>query len=119
MAGFHRFVGNAKTPSFNIYILAASGKLDHLKGDDGFEATQRVFKALGFDSFKFSKKTSEPFEEQFWRHFDLHFNVTEVGLRKELPFFCVDPSNRAKVEALLASKDAAHISHEKTSRISA
>lgn len=89
-----------------------------MKGDEGFEATQRVFKALGFKDIKFNNKTSEPIEEQFWKHFDLHFKITEVGLRKELPFFCVDPSNRAKVEALLASKDAAYISHEKTSRIS-
>jgi hypothetical protein len=48
----------------------------------------------------------------------LQYNITEVGLRKELPFFCVDPSNRAKVEALLANKEAAaHISHEHSKKL--
>lgn len=50
---------------------------------------------------EFNSKSSEPFEEQFWHHFDLMFNITEVGMRKALPHFCVDPNNRAKVEALL------------------
>ena len=108
----------SQTPSFNIFILARTGQLDHVKGDADFQATERVFKALGLDAIKFNQKTSEPIEEQFWRHFDLVFKITEIGLRKELPFFCVDPSNRSKVEALLANKEAANISHEKTHRLS-
>jgi hypothetical protein len=62
-AKFNRFIGMSQTPQFNIFILAQSGQLTHLKGDEGFEATQRVFKALGLDTIQFSKKTSEPFEE--------------------------------------------------------
>lgn len=31
-----RFVGLAGTPSFNIYILARTGKLDHLEGEPSF-----------------------------------------------------------------------------------
>lgn len=111
-AKFNRFVGMSKTPSFNIFILAQSGQLSHLKGEENFEATQRVFQALGLDKgIVFNNKTSEPLEEQFWKHFDLMFNITEAGMRTELPFFCVDPSNRAKVEALLHQKAAAQVSH--------
>ena len=118
-AKFNRFIGMSNTPAFNIFIMAQNGDLTHLKGDEGFEATQRVFKALGLDSIQFNKKTSEPMEEQFWKHFDLKYNITEVGMRKELPFFCVDPSNRAKVEALLANKEAAaHLSHEHSKKLS-
>lgn len=100
-ASFDRFVGLSKTPSFSLFILAHQGKLDHFRGDEGFEATQKVFNVLGFGDMEFNDKTSEPVEEQFWHHFDSHFSITEEGMRKALPHFCVDPSNRAKVEALL------------------
>lgn len=105
-AAFDRFVGLSKTPSFNLFILAHQGKLNHFKGDDGFEAAKRVWAALGLNSIEFNSKTSQPVEEQFWDNFDIQFNVTEVGMRKALPFFCVDPSNRAKVEALLNGQNA-------------
>lgn len=97
---FDRFVGLSRQPSFNLFILAQQGKLDHFKGDEGFEAAQRVWHALGLDQIEFNHKTSEPLEEQFWQHFDLMFNITEDGMRKALPEFCVDPNNRAKVEAM-------------------
>jgi len=109
-AAFDRFVGLSKTPSFNLFILAHQGKLSHFKGDEGFEAANRVWKALGLTKIEFNHKTAEPVEEQFWQHFDLMFNITEAGMRKELPFFCVDPNNRAKVEALL-NKQGEHIHH--------
>lgn len=100
-ANFDRFVGLSKVPSFSLFILAHQGKLDHFRGDEGFEATKKVFKAIGFGKLEFNPKTAEPVEEQFWRCFDHKFNITEEGMRKALPHFCVDPSNRAKVEALL------------------
>lgn len=84
-----------------MFILAQEGKLKHFKDDEGYEAACRVWNALGLNKMQFNKKSSEPVEEQFWKHFDLMFNVTETGMRKALPHFCVDPNNRAKVEALL------------------
>lgn len=100
-AAFERFVGLSQTPSFNLFILARQGKIDHFKGDEGFKAANRVWTALGFDTLEFDNKTSEPLEDQFWKFFDSTFHITEEGMRKALPEFCVDPSNRAKVEALL------------------
>lgn len=109
-AAFDRFVGLSKTPSFNLFIMAQQGKLNHFKGDEGFEAANRVWNALGLNKIEFNSKTAEPVEEQFWQHFDLMFNITEAGMMKELPFFCVDPSNRAKVEALMG-KQLPHAHH--------
>lgn len=42
-----------------------------------------------------------PVEEQFWQQFDGFYQLTESGMRKELPNFITDPSNLAKVSALL------------------
>jgi hypothetical protein len=102
-AAFDRFVGLSKTPSFTLFIMAHQGKLAHFRGDEGFEAAQRVWSALGLDSIEFNNKSSEPVEEQFWKHFDLKFDITEEGMRRALPNFVNDPSNRAKVEASLNS----------------
>jgi len=107
-AAFDKFVGLSKTPSFNLFILAQQGKLKDFNGNDGFEAAKRVWGALGLTSIEFNTKTSQPVEEQFWDHFDVKFDVTEVGMRKALPYICVDPSNRAKVEALFQGQQIAH-----------
>lgn len=107
-AAFDRFVGLSQQPSFTLFIMAHQGKLAHFRGDEGFDAAQRVWSALGLDEIVFNNKTSEPVDEQFWKHFDVMFEITEVGMRKDLPHFCVDPSNRAKVEALL-NKEHQHL----------
>jgi len=116
-AAFDRFVGLSKTPSFNLLILTLQDKLKHFNGDDGFEAAKRVWTALGLSSIEFNTKTAQPAEEQFWDHFDVKFNVTEVGMRKALPFFCVDPSNRAKVEALLANHGSQQVHGHESRRL--
>ncbi len=97
-----KFVDLYETPSFNIYILAKTGKLDYLEGDPGFNATMRVLSALGFDEIKFNDKSAEPMEEQFWKHVDAIYNLPEEGLKAHLPILITDPQNRVAVEALLA-----------------
>jgi len=97
--------------------LTLQDKLKHFNGDDGFEAAKRVWTALGLSSIEFNTKTAQPAEEQFWDHFDVKFNVTEVGMRKALPFFCVDPSNRAKVEALLANHGSQQVHGHESRRL--
>jgi hypothetical protein len=45
-----------------------------------------------------------PYEQQFWEQFDIVMGLSEDEMRQELPNFITDPSNQAKVEALLADK---------------
>lgn len=100
-AAFDRFVALSNTPALNLFILAHTEKLKHFNGDKDFEAANKVWNALDLNTIEFNKLTAEPVEEQFWRHFDLRFEITDENMRNALPFFCVDPNNRAKVEALL------------------
>lgn len=94
------------SPAFNIYIMARQGKLDHLKDDAGFQATMRVLSAMGFDTVEFTNKSSMPLEEQFWEQFDGMYDLSEKEMKEDLELFVTDPSNRAKVEAILASHQA-------------
>jgi hypothetical protein len=59
---------------------------------------------LGLDHIQIDRKSAQPYEEQFWEQLDVVFNLSEKGLREELPYFVTDPSNKAKVEALLAGR---------------
>lgn len=106
-ATFEKWIDLTGQPSFQIYLMARQGQLDHLKDDPGFQATTRVFEAMGLGDIKFSNVTAEPIEEQFWTQFDQLYKLTEQGLREDLPYFVTDPSNRAKVEALLAGHEGA------------
>jgi hypothetical protein len=45
-----------------------------------------------------------PYEQQFWEQFDIIMGLSEDEMRQELPNFITDPSNQAKVDALLADK---------------
>lgn len=81
-----------------------------MKSDADFEGCMKVFTALGFDTMEFElHKTAEPIEEQFWNQFDGMYDLTEAGMREELPLFITDPNNRAKVEALIASYENAEL----------
>lgn len=98
---FTNFVGMTNHPTFNLFILAKAGKLAHLEHDEGFQATIRVLDAMGLKNVQFSQHTAMPSEEQFWQQFDGFYQLTESSMRKELPNFISDPSNLAKVSALL------------------
>lgn len=92
-------------PTFSLFILAKSGKLTHLEGDAGYQATLKVLDQLELNEVKFSMLTSMPVEEQFWQQFDGFNQLTEQSMRKELPHFITDPANLAKVQALLEESD--------------
>ena len=81
--------------------MAKSGKLDHLKNDEGYQATMRVMKAMGMDAVEFNHKSAEPLVEQFWTQFDGMFDLTEAGMKEDLPLIVTDPNNRAALEAVL------------------
>lgn len=84
--------------------MAKSGQLEHLNNDEGFKATMRVFDAMGLNALEFDDKTAMPQEEQFWEMFDGLYNLNEQEMRRELPNIITDPSNQAKVQALLAGR---------------
>jgi len=103
---FSKFVGLHNTPCFNLWIMAKQGKFDHLKDDEGFQATMRVMSAMGMDAVEFNDKSAQPYEEQFWAQFDGIYELTEAKMKQDLPLFVTDPSNQAKVEAILAQQQA-------------
>jgi hypothetical protein len=94
---FTRWIDMNGQPSFSVYIMARCGMLDHLKGDEGYEATMTVLETMGLGAIDFSNKTAMPTEEQFWEQFDGVFSLSEAEMKSELPNFVTDPNNRAKV----------------------
>ena len=73
---------------------------------------------LGLDHIEIDKKSAQPYEEQFWEQFDYLQNLTEEEMKKELPYFITDPTNQAKVEALLSGRKTT-IGHDETQRLAA
>jgi hypothetical protein len=59
-----------------------------------------------------TNKTSEDYESQFWSNLDVTFNLTEIGLKEELPYFVTDPNNRIKVEAIIQGRSDAYLDVE-------
>lgn len=60
---FSRWVGLTEHPTFNIYIMGRTGLLDHLAGDEGYQATMRVMDNMGLGAVKFDRNTAMPMEE--------------------------------------------------------
>jgi len=60
---------------------------------------------LGLGDIEFDRTTARPYEEQFWEQFDILFGLSEEHMLKELPIFVTDPSDKAKVEALIAGRE--------------
>jgi len=86
-----RFMGGRKHLSAGQYVLAKGGLVPHLAHDEGFLATDRVMDAIGMNKIALDKTTAEPFEHQFWSNVDGHLQLTEEGMRGELPAI-TDPS---------------------------
>ncbi len=61
---------------------------------------------FGLDHVEVDRKSAQPYEEQFWEQYDYVQELTEAEMRRELPNFVTDPSNRVKVEALLSGRKA-------------
>jgi hypothetical protein len=61
---------------------------------------------MGLDAVEFNTKSAAPLEEQFWAQYDGIYELTEAKMKKDLPLFVTDPSNQAKVEAILAQQQA-------------
>lgn len=61
----------------------------------------RVMDTMGLGAVDFNHTTAMPTEEQFWQQFDGVYELTEAEMKRELPNIVTDPSNLAKVNALL------------------
>lgn len=97
-----KFLGKKNHLSVSQYCLGVMGVKD-LSNDEGFQATQRCFKAIGLD-LHLNKLTAEHYESQFWSTFDYQFSLTEADMRTQLPLLISDPANRSHAEALMGEK---------------
>ena len=100
-AAFRNYVDFNGGASFTTYLYT---QLNLIQKNEDFEAAQRVMEALGLNKVEIDRKTAQPYEDQFWDQFDVIFELSEDGLQRELPAFITDPSNKAKVEALIAGR---------------
>lgn len=116
---FRQFVDLSHAPTFNMYIYGRLGQLPHLEHDSTYQATVRVMEKLGLDHITIDRKTAQPYEEQFWEQFDTYMELNEEEMIRELPTFVTDPSNRSKVEALLAGRKKEAVGAETTERLAA
>ena len=116
-AQFRDYVDFAGDASFTQYIYAT---LNLIPKDQAFDATARVMEALTLNRIEIERnKTAQSYEEQFWEQFDVIMELSEEGLARELPAFVTDPSNKAKVDALIAGRKADAIGHEESHRLEA
>lgn len=115
-AAFRDYVNLNGGASFTTYLYASQGFIEK---DGSYESAARVMEALGLGGVEIDRKSAEPYEQQFWEQYDVIFELTEDGLVRELPSFVTDPSNKAKVEALIAGKRAAALGQEATERLAA
>lgn len=78
--------GPRKTMEISSYVQGKLGRPD-LAEDEGFLATDRVFEAVGLGGAQFNMKTSEAYEDQFWRNYDRTYELSEIEMREQLPIF--------------------------------
>lgn len=96
-----KFMGTTKNSlSIAQFLQAREGLRPDIFGTEGYEATNRVLEAIGAD-FSVNKKTAREYDSQFWFNFDQKYELTEIGMREELPGLVSDPQNRLRVEAIL------------------
>lgn len=91
-AAFEEFVNLSELPSVTVYLLGTHYQAGpELDSNEGFQATKRVFEALQLSEVPIDTNSSEAPEVQFWRAVDYIYELTEEGLREELPYFVTDP----------------------------
>jgi hypothetical protein len=112
---FSEFVDLAGMPSINVYLLGTHyHSAEELADNEGFQATKRVFEALQLNELPIDTNSSELPEKQFWRKLDFVFELTEEGLREELPYFVTDPREQDKVNAILEGREQEALGQEST-----
>jgi len=96
-----KFLGGKKNLTVAQFVMAKNGLRPDLASDESFLTTDKVMTAVGMNKIPYDTTTAEPYEVQFWGNFDGQFNLTEIQMRDELPYFITDPSNRMKVQAIM------------------
>jgi len=100
------------------FVMAKNGLRPDLASDESFLTTDKVMTAVGMNKIPYDTTTAEPYEVQFWGNFDGQFNLTEIQMRDELPYFITDPSNRMKVQAIMDGRADA-LEAEETKQLAA
>lgn len=77
------------------------GRRPDLEDSEGFHSAKRVFTALGL-GMEMNDKSAEPYEDQFINICDNVLNLTNEGLKHDLPVLVTDDVNRSKVEEILS-----------------
>lgn len=98
--------------------MAQQGTRPDLVSDESYLTTEKVLGVVGMNVIPLSNLTAEPYETQFWNNFDGQFNLTEIQMREDLPYFITDPSNRLKVEAIMDGRADA-LEAEETKQLAA
>lgn len=108
-----KFLGSSgRHLSVSAFVFAKAGLRPDVASSEEFAATDRVMTAVGMNEVEISTLTAEDLESQFWSNLDATYNLTEVGLREELPYFITDPSNRMKVEAIMEGRQEQLVAEE-------
>jgi hypothetical protein len=112
---FAEYVNLSGLPSVTVYLLGTHFQAGpELDANEGFQATRRVFDALELGEIEIDTNSVETPEIQFWRAFDYINELSEEGLREELPFFVTDPRQQDKVNALLEGREQEALGQETT-----
>jgi len=113
-----KFLGGKKNLTVAQFVMAKNGLRPDLASDESFLTTDKVMTAVGMNKIPYDTTTAEPYEVQFWGNFDGQFNLTEIQMRDELPYFITDPSNRMKVQAIMDGRADA-LEAEETKQLAA
>mgnify|MGYP001316060774 FL=1 len=113
-----KFLGGAKNFNVSAYVMAQQGLRPDLVNDEAYLTTEKVLNVVGMNTIPLTNLTAEPYETQFWNNFDGQFNLTEIQMREDLPYFITDPSNRLKVEAIMDGRADA-LEAEETKQLAA
>jgi len=113
-----KFLGGKYHLSIQQYVLGKQGLRPDLAKCEKFLTTDKVMNAIGMTSIPLSNLTAEPYEVQFWNNFDGQYNLTEIKMREDLPYFITDPTNRMKVEAIMDGRSNG-LEAEKTQQLAA
>ena len=114
-----KFISVGNQVSVTNYIMAKTGYRADLEGSEEFLATDKVMTAIGMNKIALNKLTAETYEFQFWTNFDGLFDMNEIEMKEEMPFFITDPTNRMKVQAIMEGRVEESIEAESTKQLSA
>jgi hypothetical protein len=114
-----KFLG-AKGSQMSVgpYVYTKIGARPELEQDEGYLATERVMAAVGMNDLPINLLSAMHPEMQFWSNVNVTFDLSEVGMKKNLAIMITDPSNRMKVEAIMEGR-AGYLEEESTKELKA